>query len=121
MDDTRECLSNTHTLEGGGRISVYFSNGDALSNNAQACTTAHNAGAYANDEYNEFGLHLLEGPESYSGLHCNQTAYQIGTNPIGRIYGTFEAQTPSTHWSEGAISHWNTSVATPTPAYLLLR
>ena len=26
MDDTRECLSNTHTLEGGGRISVYFSN-----------------------------------------------------------------------------------------------
>jgi hypothetical protein len=108
-----------------GYFSVYHSNGNVLSSNAQACTTAHQNGSYSSDEYNEFGLHLLNGPENAPAHHCNTSSGHAVQNQIGRIYATLESDGTNNHWSDAALNHWNTPDATatrvPTPAFLLLR
>jgi hypothetical protein len=108
FDPGASCAENTAT-----GLTVLRSDGSVLTTQAQACT---GPGA----EYDEFGLHLLDGVES-SSAPCHETASTLGHQDNGRLYTTFNSSVIQEFWSNGVHSHWNDAGALNVPGYLLLR
>ncbi len=101
-------------------ITVYHSDGSILTEDAQACTTG--AGQIEGDIYNEFGLHLIEGPATSTELyHCANGSTNIGNSDnIGRLYTTFESS-GGAYWDQGVLHYWNPEGALRQPGFLLIR
>jgi hypothetical protein len=106
FDGSSYCQENAY-----GNITVGLSNGEILSNNVYACTTAHNAHPWENDDYNEFGLHLMDGKET-SGAHCHVGETGSGPEKLGRIFTSFMGS-DGRFWNLGLHSNWKGSLDQP--------
>ena len=98
FDGSTICDQNVYT-----GITIHRSNGEVLTDNAQACTTA---AGWATDPFDEFGLHLIDGTSAVIQYHCHQSADStLGIQNIGRIFTSFEASNGG-FWNSGIHSHW---------------
>jgi hypothetical protein len=80
-------------------LQVRDSKGNALTNNAQMCS-----GKGDPCGYNEFGFHMLDGPENNNCL-CHSGAAGTGFQGIGRIWTTFN-RSDGGHWDAAVHSAW---------------
>jgi len=111
FDGTTFCEENTH-----GPFEVLKSDGSSLTPNAYACTSKNS------EEFNEFGMHILDGLDNESGHHCYQGDSTIGHQNVGRIFATFESTNYNeVFWTIGVHSHWNNSGSDNQPGALLIR
>ncbi|MBN2493611.1 MAG: hypothetical protein JXR96_03380 [Deltaproteobacteria bacterium] len=115
FDPSDWCPENAY-----GPFEVLDSSGSVLTANGYACTTAHGQGAFAGDPYDEFGLHLLDGPDDSDPYHCDQTASGLGHEDMGRIFTSFESSSGD-YWDTGIHSHWNDAGLPDQPGALLVR
>ena len=116
FDGSTWCEENTF-----GPFSVYRSDGSEVTSDAYACTTANQKGSYSSDEYDEFGLQLIDGTDTNSrNCHSNGNS-SVGHQNRGRIYTTFESSSTTKYWRRGVHSHWNDSGDEEEPGYLMVR
>ena len=115
FDGSTWCQEDTH-----GPFPVYRSDDSLLTSDAYACTTANRQGGFDADPYDEFGLHLLDGPDIGPTLHCHMTASSLGFQDIGRIFTTFE-DSGGGFWFAGVHSHWNENGDFDVPGALFIR
>jgi hypothetical protein len=101
FDSETWCMEDT-----AGPFSVFGSDGGKITDQGFACTTAHGQSPFEADQFNEFGLHLLDGPDSSASLHCHQGATSLGHQGLGRIFVTLEGDTTD-GWDFGVHSHWS--------------
>ncbi len=80
--------------------------GAVVTVNGHACTTAHKASPYLSDPFDEFGLHLLDGPGNLAAYHCAGTATPTGFQGYGRMFTTFNSSA-SGYWNSGVHSYWH--------------
>ncbi len=109
FDGSTYCAENTYY-----GFNVYYSNGSLLTSNGYACTSI------SSDTLNEFGLHLLDGPDS-NGNHCYDGNIDTGHQDKGRLFTTFESSNSQDYWELGVHSHWNENGQGSQPGALLVR
>ncbi len=103
-----------------GPFSVLRSDGSELTADAYACTTAHHQGAWVGDPYDEFGLNLIDGLDTWDAYNCFASDSSLGFQDVGRIFSSFQA-TDGSFWNAGVHSHWSESGQHDVPGALLIR
>ncbi len=123
FDGTTVCMENSH-----GPFDVYTSDGSLLTSRAYACTTVHGSISFPEDNYDEFGLHIINGMDTIDKYHCHAndspggTESEMGHEGRGRIFTTFESSHNNNYyWRRGVFSHWNNSGGEAQPGALFIR
>ena len=89
-----------------GPFSITDAAGTVVTADGYACTTAHKTGTYTADQFDEFGLHLLDGPGNMPAYHCGGSATPTGFQGYGRMFTSFNSSTAN-FWNTGVHSYWH--------------
>ncbi len=103
-----------------GPFTIFDAAGNKVTEAGYACTTAHKTGAYTADQFDEFGLHLLDGPGNYATYHCATTATPTGFQGYGRMFTSFNSSTAG-YWNSGVHSYWHPAGTVNQPGALFIR
>ncbi len=103
-----------------GPFTIWAADGSKVTENGHACTTAHKAAPYTADQFDEFGLHLLDGPGNLAAYHCAGTATASGFQAIGRMFTSFNSSTAG-YWNSGIHSYWHPTGQHNQPGALFVR
>ncbi len=115
FDASTWCPESTY-----GPFEVYTSDGALLTGLAYACTSAAGRAPFSADPFTEFGLHLLDGPDTSAEYHCFSTDSTLGLQSIGRLFTTFESASGS-YWDVGVHSHFDKGGSYNSPGALFIR
>ncbi|MBU1411165.1 hypothetical protein KKC22_06555 [Myxococcota bacterium] len=103
-----------------GPFTINDALGQKVTEIGYACTTAHKTGAYAADPYDEFGLHLLDGPGNMVANHCASTATLTVFQGYGSMFTSFNSATAG-YWNSGVHSYWHPTGTANQPGALFIR
>ncbi|MBU1242041.1 hypothetical protein KJ612_02455 [Myxococcota bacterium] len=115
FDATVMCDDRTY-----GPFTIFDAQGQKVTEDGYACTTSHKAAPYTADTYDEFGLHLLDGPGSHVTYHCATTATPTGHEGYGRMFTSFNASNGN-FWNAGVHSYWHPTGVLDQPGALFIR
>ncbi len=104
-------------------FSVFDSEGEVLLDEVRACTNGRHVPGFEDDQFNEFGLHLLHGPvdPDVDTFYC-AAGLGGGAEPWSRVFTTFEGGTDPQFWSRGVLHHWGQDTENNgQPGMLLIR